>query len=90
METLWSGEFEFFVPEKNRKQNVQRIKTRNFIFLLLLFSMKAKEKLLHIHFNVTSLSWNRSRTELLDNFHLRRCTLGFHLQKQKLEPPFRT
>ena len=30
MGTLWSSKFEFFVPEKNTKQNVQRIKTRNF------------------------------------------------------------
>ena len=43
METLWSGKFEFFVLEKNRKQNVQRIKTRNFrLFIATLFDESKK------------------------------------------------
>ena len=44
MGTLWSSKFEFFVPEKNTKQNVQRIKTRNFrLFYCSSFRWKQKK-----------------------------------------------
>ena len=43
MAMLWSGKFEFFVPEKNRKQNVQRIKARNFFFIATLFDESKKK-----------------------------------------------
>ena len=72
METLWRAKFEFFVAKKCR-QNLQCSKTRSFkLFLFQLFSMRAKDLLLDVHFktpcfSIPRYSFNGTVSSLIDS-----------------------